>query len=115
MGNALAKVEKQLDATRNRFAAYRQKENGAVRSGIHGALSTMSAFAMAYFHNRYPDKNEVFGMPISLFVGGLGLIAQTMGWAGSESDLVGAVAIGSMCAFGSQKGFEQGSQALAEA
>jgi len=113
--NALVRVERQLESTRNRFAQYRRKEGSAVRMGIHGGLSTMTAFGLAYFQNRYTDKAEVFGMPVSLFVGGLALAAQTMGWAGSESDLVGAVGIGALCAFGAQKGFEQGATAASEA
>jgi len=113
--NALVRVERQLEATRSRFADFRKRENSTVRTTIHGGLSTMTAFGMAYFSNRYEDKAEVFGMPVSLFVGGLAMIAQTMGWAGSESDLVGSVGIGSLCAFGAQKGFEKGHDAAVEA
>jgi hypothetical protein len=115
MSTALAKKDDEIRSLRARFANIRKKENGVVRSLVDSALVSGSAFALAYYDARFPDKAEILGVPVALAVGGAALVTQLAGWAGSESDLIGSVGTGALAAYAAAKGATMGAAAAENA
>lgn len=112
---ALARKENEIAKLRKRFSDVRKKENGVVRKIVDSAVVSGSAFALAYFDARYPDKAEILGVPVALALGAACTITQLAGWAGAEGDLVGSVGTGAMAAFAAAKGATMGAAAMTPA
>lgn len=108
---SLARIEREKDSLKNRLAKMKAESEGTIKRGIRTLASAGTAFGMGYFAAAYPDKSTILGMPVSLAVGGAAFLADAMGWAGKEGDMVGAIGDGAIDAFACQKGLEMGAAA----
>lgn len=103
---------------KRRLSSLKDESQAAVQAGIRTGATMGTAFGVAYIEQRYPDKNTVFGVDLSLLLGVAGTAAGAFGWAGRDkqtNDLVEAAGLGGLAAFASKKGGEMGAQALADA
>jgi hypothetical protein len=109
--NSLARAQDKIRSMRDSFNRKRHAEKNSVRSVTHKAIAGGSAFALAYYQHRFPERAEIMGAPVSLVVGGVGLLAELMGWGGGESDMIGAIGGGGLDCYAALKGAEMGDAA----
>lgn len=105
---ALAKTQEKLKSMREHYARKRREEKSVVRSVTHTAVSSLTAFGFSYFKAKFPENSEVFGAPVDLIAGGLGIVGELLGFGGSESDLIGAAGGGALNSYAAAKGTEMG-------
>lgn len=113
---SMTKLRKQLDASKKKLAANKEEGTKAVRAGMRTATSMGSAFGVSYFENRYPERKDIFGVPVSLFLGIGAVAAGALGVSGDDTtnDLIQSFGDGSLAAFAATKGKEMGDKARLE-
>lgn len=109
------KLAKRAESAEKRLAKFREDNKSALARATRTAFTMGGAFAMAYYHGRYPDKSVILGLDASLVVGAGLTVAALMDWAGSQGDTVEALGTGALAAFATQKGYEMGQEGAAEA
>lgn len=106
---------KRAESAERRLQKFREENKGAITRATRTAFTMGGAFAMAYYHGRYPDKAEILGLDASLVVGAGLTVAALMGWAGNQEDAIEALGTGALATFAASKGFEMGQEGAAEA
>lgn len=112
----MAQKESRLLAKYNSAVALKQRlkneSKAATTQAVRTATTMGSAFGVGYIEGRYPDKKDIFGVPVSLATGIVATIAGVMGWAGkANTDVVLSVGDGCLAAYAARRGLELGKEA----
>jgi DhnA family fructose-bisphosphate aldolase class Ia len=108
--SALAKREASL---KGRIKKYQEKSQKATEAAIGTAATMGSAFAVSYIEGRYPDKKDIFGVPVSLAVGVSATIAGVLGAGGDKTAnaVLTSAGNGALAAYAAGRGLEMGREA----
>lgn len=111
---ALVAAERDNQRLRGKLDRVLKDGKNALKQGVNSALTVGTAYGVAYFENRFPERAKVADMQISLVVGGLALTAGAMGWTG-EDEIVMAIGNGALAANAASRGAAMGADAKAKA
>ena len=114
---SLAKEKRRADSLRKRLDKQSEEGAKAVRAGMRTATGMGTAFALSYFETRYPKRKDVFGVPVSLFVGIGGVADGALGVTNDDqtNDLIQSAGDGALAVFAASKGTEMATKALQQA
>lgn len=109
-------LAKKNESQAKAIARIKKEGQAAMEAGIRTGAGMASAFGVSYIETRYPDKNKVFGIELSLLVGIGATAAGAFNLVGDKqaSEVFEAVGMGALAAFAARKGAEMGAEALAK-
>lgn len=109
MAGKLTKYER----AKAQLKTLRDKNKEAIGHTIGTAATMGSAFAVSYIEGRYPDKKDIFGVPVSLAAGVACTIAGVLGAGGDKTAnaVLQSVGNGALAAYAAGRGLEMGREA----
>ncbi len=109
----MAKSITKYEGMKNRLRRAQEKSKEATSAAIGTATTMGSAFAVSYIEGRYPDKKDIFGVPVSLALGVSATIAGVLGAGGDKTAnaVLTSTGNGALAAYAASRGLEMGREA----